>query len=285
MSDSKIITRKAYAKINLSLRLKGKREDGYHEIDTLMALIGLADEIEYANSRTTTIFCDTPGVPTDESNLIMKAVRVFEARYGKKVKQKITLRKRIPHGAGLGGGSSDAATTLLALNEKIGTNYSMEELAAMAAEIGADVSFFLNPVPSRCTGCGEIITPEEALASWSAPVVLLKPAFGSATADVYKRFQSSVQYPAFHYEPQICDGIEMVNDLERPAFEKFPFLGIMKNRMLACEGVKVAMMTGSGSALFAITDSYEHAAAIAAAANREINPTLFAWIGDVNPQN
>lgn len=284
MSDSKIITRRAYAKINLSLRLKGKREDGYHEIDTLMVPIGLADKIEYANSRTTTLFCDTPGVPTDESNLIMKAVRAFEARYGKKVKQKITLHKCIPHGAGLGGGSSDAATTLLVLNEKIGTNYSMEELCAMAAEIGSDVSFFLHPVPSRCSGRGEIITPEETLAMWTSPIVLLKPAFGASTADMYKRFENAKPVPAFRYDAQTCDGIEMMNDLECAAYEKFPFLGMMKNWLLSKEGVKAAMMTGSGSALFALTDNYEHAAAIAAAVHREVNPTVFAWVGDANPQ-
>lgn len=284
MSDSKIMTKRAFAKINLSLRLNGKREDGYHEIDTLMVPIGLADKIEYANSRTTTLICDTPGVPTDESNLILKAVRAFEARYGKKVKQKITLHKCIPHGAGLGGGSSDAATTLLALNEKIGTNYSMEELGEMAAEIGADVSFFLNPVPSRCTGRGEVITPEEKWATWTSPMVLLKPDFGCSTADIYKRLQNAKACPAFRYDPQTCDGEEMVNDLERPAFEKFPFLGMMKNWLLEREGVKAAMMTGSGSAFFALTDHYEHAAAIAAAAHRELNPTLFAWVGDANPQ-
>ena len=103
----------APAKINLSLRVQSKlREDGYHNVDILMAPIDLYDQLDFHNSRTTTLLCDTPGVPTDESNLVIKAVREFEKSYGRKAKQRITLTKRIPHGAGLGGGSADAAVTV-----------------------------------------------------------------------------------------------------------------------------------------------------------------------------
>ena len=128
----------APAKINLSLKVQGKREDGYHNVDILMAKLDLADELSFHNSRTTTLLCDTPGVPTDESNLVIKAVREFEKAYGRKAKQKITLNKKVPFGAGLGGGSADAAVTLLAVNEIIGTQYTHEELHAMAAAIGSD---------------------------------------------------------------------------------------------------------------------------------------------------
>lgn len=276
-------TREAPAKINLSLRIEGKRDDGYHEVDLLTVRIGLTDTIEYANSRTSLLRCDEPDLPVDENNLIMKAVRVFERSYGKKVKQKMTLTKRIPHGAGLGGGSSDAATTLLALNEILQTNYPIETLREMAAEIGSDVPFFLNPAPTRCSGRGEITEPVPALAGWTRPAVLLKPAFGVSTPDAYKRWADSKELPAFRYGPQMCDGIELVNDLERPVFEKFPFLGMLKNWLLARDGVRASLLSGSGSALFALTDSLEQAETIAEAARREINETLFTWCGRVNP--
>lgn len=276
-------TREAPAKINLSLRIAGKRDDGYHEVDLLTVRIGLADTIEYANSRTSLLRCDVPELPLDEDNLIMKAVRVFERSYGRKAKQKMTLAKRIPHGAGLGGGSSDAATTLLALNEILNTGYPMATLKEMASEIGSDVPFFLDPVPTRCTGRGEITQPVAALAGWTSPVVLLKPAFGVSTPDAYKRWADSQELPTFTYAPQACDGIELVNDLERPVFEKFPFLGFLKNWLLSREGTKAALLSGSGSALFALTETPEQARAIADAAHSEINETLFTWCGLANP--
>ncbi len=275
--------REAPAKINLSLRVAGRRDDGYHDVDIATVRIGLADTLEFANSRTTTLRCNVPGLPVDESNLAMKAVRAFESRYGKKAKQKITLTKNIPYGAGLGGGSSDAAAVLLALNDILETGYSLDELKAMAAEIGSDVAFFLDPVPTRCTGRGEITEPLPALAGWSSPVVLLKPDFGASTPDIYRRWASSQEFDTFAYAPQTVDGVELANDLERPAFEKFPFLGFLKNWLLARDGVKAALLSGSGSALFALTETPEQAAAVAEAALAEINESLFTWHGLANP--
>ncbi len=274
----------APAKINLSLRVLGKREDGFHEVDILMARLDLEDEIGFHNSRTTTLLCDTPGVPTDESNLVFRAVREFEKAYGRKAKQKITLTKRIPHGAGLGGGSSDAAVTLKAVNEIIGTNYDAEELAAMAAALGSDVPFFLNPVVSRCTGRGEIVSPVPELATWSRPIVLLKPQFGVATPTAYRKLHDSHRLRGVPYGVQRLDGIRFVNDLEKPVFAKFPVLGLIKSWLLKQPGVRVAMMSGSGSTLFALTDTPAQARAIAAAALTEIDPTLFTYCGVVNPQ-
>ncbi len=221
-------TYQAPAKINLSLRVQTKlREDGYHNVDILMAPIDLYDQLDFHNSRTTTLLCDTPGVPTDESNLVFKAIREFEKAYGRKAKQRITLTKRIPHGAGLGGGSSDAALTLLAVNEILGTNYDLAELSAMAAQLGSDVPYFLTPVISRCTGRGEIVTPVPELAGWSSPIVLLKPAFGVSTPTAYKGLTCSRRLKGVSYGPQKVDGITLVNDLERPVFSKFPVLAHM----------------------------------------------------------
>lgn len=275
----------APAKINLSLRVSSKvREDGYHNVDILMAPLDLCDTLDFHNSRTTTLLCDTPGVPTDESNLVFKAVREFEKAYGRKAKQRITLTKSIPHGAGLGGGSADAAVTLRALNEILGTNYDDAELGAMAAALGSDVNFFLNPVISRCTGRGEIVTPVPELATWTSPIVLLKPAFGVSTPSAYKALTCSRRHKSVSYGNQKVDDITLVNDLERPVFAKFPVLGMMKMWALQQEGVRAAMMSGSGSTIFALTENAEQAQAIAAAAKAELDPTLFTYCGTVNPQ-
>lgn len=275
----------APAKINLSLRVQSKlREDGYHNVDILMASIDLYDQLDFHNSRTTTLLCDTPGVPTDESNLVIKAVREFEKSYGRKAKQRITLTKNIPHGAGLGGGSADAAITLKAINDILGTNYDMDELGAMAANLGSDVNFFLNPVISRCTGRGEIVKPVPELANWSSPMVLIKPQFGVSTPTAYKALTCSKRFKSVNYGAQKADGITFINELERPVFAKFPILGIMKMWLLQQEGVRVALMSGSGSSLFALTETPEQAQAIAALARAEFGESLFTHCGTVNPQ-
>ena len=275
----------APAKINLSLRVQSKlREDGYHNVDILMASIDLYDRLDFHNSRTTTLLCDTPGVPTDESNLVIKAVREFEKSYGRKAKQRITLTKNIPHGAGLGGGSADAAITLKAINEILGTNYDMDELGAMAANLGSDVNFFLNPVISRCTGRGEIVKPVPELANWSSPMVLIKPQFGVSTPTAYKALTCSKRFKSVNYGAQKADGITFINELERPVFAKFPILGIMKMWLLQQEGVRVALMSGSGSSLFALTETPEQAQAIATLARAEFGESLFTHCGTVNPQ-
>ena len=278
-------TYQAPAKINLSLRVQTKlREDGYHNVDILMAPIDLYDQLDFHNSRTTTLLCDTPGVPTDESNLVFKAIREFEKAYGRKAKQRITLTKRIPHGAGLGGGSSDAALTLLAVNEILGTNYDLAELSAMAAQLGSDVPYFLTPTICRCKGRGEIVTPVPELAGWSSPIVLLKPAFGVSTPSAYKGLTCSRRLKGVSYGPQKVDDITLVNELERPVFAKFPVLAHMKHWLLDQPGTRAALMSGSGSTMFALTETPEQARDIAARALQELAPTLFTHCGTVNPQ-
>lgn len=272
----------APAKVNLSLRILGKRDDGFHEVDLLMARIDLEDQIDIDKARSLSFDCDEPGVPTDDSNLVIKAVREFENSYGRAVKKKITLHKNIPHGAGLGGGSSDAATTLLALNAELGTQFDLAELSAMAARIGSDVPFFLNPVLSRCTGRGEIVTPVTKHTKWRSPIVLIKPSFGVATAEAYSGIHYARRMKGLPYGTQKVDGIELVNDLERPVFAKFPFLGLIKSWLLRQNGVRAAMMSGSGSTIFALTHTLEQARNIAEAAKAELDPTLYTYCGTAN---
>lgn len=273
----------APAKINLSLRVLSKRPDGYHEVDLLMARLDLEDELEFTPAPELELVCNDPTLPVDENNLVLRAVREFEKAYGRRVHCRISLTKRIPHGAGLGGGSSDAAATLVALNEMLGTQYDREELAAMAAAIGSDVPFFINPVISRCTGRGEIVTPEPKLADWQSPVVILKPAFGVSTPDAYKRLHDARRVKGLPYGIQKVRGVGLMNDLERPVFAKFPVLGLLKSWLISKPGVRAAMMSGSGSALFALTDTPEQAQQIALQALDEFDPTLFTWQGTVNP--
>lgn len=288
MSSSSDSVYLAPAKINLSLKIndKKKREDGFHEISTLMAKLDLADELHFHKSTTTSLICDIPGLPTDGSNLVMRAVQEFEKVYGRKVKQRITLTKRVPMAAGLGGGSADAATTLLALNDRLGTQYSHDELREMAAACGSDVAFFIDPVPSLCKGRGEQVRPLTDFGTWSSPIVLLKPQFGVSTKSAYAEYRNSHVRKGFFYEEQsFGDGTpRLVNHLERPVFAKFPFLGMLKNWMLERPGVKGALMSGSGSTMFALTDTPESARKLAEDALAEIDPTLYTYCGVVNPQ-
>lgn len=287
MSSSSDSVYRAPAKINLSLKIddRRKREDGYHEVSTLMAKLDLADELHFHKSITSSLHCDAPGLPTDGTNLVMRAVQEFEKVYGRKVKQKITLSKRVPMAAGLGGGSADAAVTLLALNERLGTQYTPEELREMAAACGSDVAFFINPVVSLCKGRGERVKPIERFATWSSPIVLLKPQFGVSTKLAYGAYRSARRRREFFYDEQTPENApRLVNDLEVPVFAKFPYLGLLKNWMLSRPGVKGALMSGSGSSMFALTDTPEAARKLAEDALAEVDPTLYTYCGVVNPQ-
>ncbi|MFT4177663.1 MAG: 4-(cytidine 5'-diphospho)-2-C-methyl-D-erythritol kinase [Luteolibacter sp.] len=264
------------AKLNLSLKILGKREDGFHAIDTLMVkLPDLTDILTFESAPDFQFTCSSPGVPTDESNLVVKAARLFETALGKPLEVHISLEKRIPHGAGLAGGSSDAASTLLGLNHWHDSPFSIDQLAGMAAEIGSDIPFFLHPGAARCTGRGEIITPVESPPEF--PVLLLKPAFGVSTPDAYRRWQDSSEIPGITYAPQEIDGLLFENDLEHPVFEKHRFLPELKQWLLARPEVRAALMSGSGSTVFAILNDAQDAPSIIDDAKDQLDPTLWSW--------
>ena len=246
---------RAPAKINLSLRVLSRREDGFHEVETLMvALRGVEDLISFDledGVGGVQLSCDDPALPVGEDNLVMRALRLFCSRAGKDFSGKIALEKRIPSGAGLGGGSSDAAATLMALNEISGANLSLTDLHALAGEIGADVAFFIKPEPSWCRGKGEVVTPFAG----SIPdreVLLFKPAFSVATAWAYSRWEQSAQLPGVEYSPQPAPWGDLCNDLERPVFAKHLVLAAMKSWLMDQPEVEFAMMSGSGATVFAI---------------------------------
>jgi len=192
----------APAKINLSLEITRRREDGFHELETLvLPLPGLADELSITPSDQFSLHCETPGVPTDESNLVTKALRIFEREANISCPFQIELTKHVPHGAGLGGGSSDAATTLLALNQLTEANIPVDTLAAWASELGSDVPLFLYQAPCQCSGRGEIITPTSV--DWPYTLVLFKPAFDIPTPWAYSRWRDSQELPDIDYSEQV----------------------------------------------------------------------------------
>jgi 4-diphosphocytidyl-2-C-methyl-D-erythritol kinase len=272
------LTLHAPAKLNLSLRVLGKRADGFHEIDTLMVkLPGLKDQLDFADSGTFSFHCDEPGVPGDAQNLVVKAVRAYETAAGIPCNFAITLKKNIPHGAGLAGGSSDAATTLLGLDQLNGGKLGPQRLHEIATSLGSDVPFFLSPGAARCTGRGEIITllpPPPPLR-----VLLLKPWFSVPTPDAYGRWAGSKEIPGIQYTAQEIDGIPLVNDLERPVFEKHRFLAELKQWFLNRDETVAALLCGSGSTVFAVLNETADPEALAKCARHELDPGLWHWSG------
>jgi 4-diphosphocytidyl-2-C-methyl-D-erythritol kinase len=255
------ITLAAPAKINLSLRILGKRPDGFHEIETLMAPLSLADEIEvtHAAGREIRFTCNDPDLPTGSENLCVKAAEAFREATGLEHGIAISLMKRIPHGAGLGGGSSDAATVLRGFNELFGHPLVDEELHQLAGRLGSDVPFFLEEGPRWCRGRGELLEPAESLPE--RQFLLIKPPFPVSTAWAYKHYERRAEHVERRYRPpsdllagapQFLGGIPLVNDLEAAVFEKFLLLPVIKSWLQEQAEVESAFMTGSGSTMVAI---------------------------------
>jgi 4-diphosphocytidyl-2-C-methyl-D-erythritol kinase len=244
------MNRVARAKINLSLRILGKRGDGFHEIDTLIAPIALADELEFTDAPAFAFSCSDASLPTDDSNLAVRAARLFAERTGQPTNVQIHLEKRIPHGAGLGGGSSDAAAVLRALNERANDVLSLADLTALAAQLGSDVPFFLHDSAARCRGRGEIVEPCPLEVAYR--LLLIKPPFPVPTPWAYRRWLDSKELPEVSYAPQRLAWGDLENDLERPVFEKYLFLAALKSWLAAQTEVAGALMSGSGSTSFAV---------------------------------
>ena len=243
----------APAKINLSLKILGRRDNGFHDLDTLIAPISLYDEIRIDKGRPGNgieFRCDDPSVPPGNDNLVVRAAKAFFETTEIEPAVSIELQKKIPHGAGLGGGSSDAASVLLALNELFDAKLSRQTLARMAEPIGSDVPFFVFQSAARCKGRGEIVTPIKLKRRFS--LLLLKPAFAVSTGWAYSRWQDSREIPGVRYGAQEFFDQTFVNDLERPVFEKFVFLAQLKMYLLSQSEVGAALMSGSGPTMFAV---------------------------------
>lgn len=238
---------RSYAKINWSLRITGKRADGYHDLETLFQAISLHDLLTFRPSDRMTLTCDDKTIPPDESNLILRAARALDSP-----PLEIALQKRIPAGGGLGGGSSNAAATLLAIDRMFAMNTPRERLHDIALGLGSDVPFFLVGGTAYATGRGENLVPLPAAAP--IPLLLLFPEERVATKEAFARIRSYSQPAGLqHYREAVAGDLLshadlLVNDFEAAIFEVHPHLRELKERLLRT-GAAWAGMTGSGSTI------------------------------------
>jgi 4-diphosphocytidyl-2-C-methyl-D-erythritol kinase len=248
---------RAPAKVNLRLKVLGKRADGFHEIETVMQRIGLWDIIRVELAvKGLEVHC--PGFPDleGEQNLIWQAVRLLEEESNQRLSFRIYLKKRIPLGAGLGGGSSDAAAVLSGINDFLGRPVSARRLTELAGDLGSDIPFFLTRQTSLARGRGEILEPLPDFPVWW--YVLVYPGFPLATRWVYQE----VKIPLTEKKQYINikslktglngPGIDFLeNDLEKAVLAHYPLLSRVKEALLA-QGSLGALMTGSGSTVFGL---------------------------------
>lgn len=268
------VTVQSPAKINWTLAVLGRRPDGFHEIESLVSAITLADTLHFTES-------DQPGVsiqchnelgraaddiPTDQRNLIHQAAIRLAGRIGRDCRVRCELVKRIPAGGGLGGGSSNAAATLLALNAWWHAGLSVEQLMEIGAELGSDVPLFLHDGPVVMRGRGERL--EAAGLPWDGWIVLLVPDFGTSTAQVYRAWQdgSALKPDSGRHRDAQLSAVQWLqrtyNMLEQPARQVYPQLGALAETLEKLAGRPVRL-SGSGSTMYTIFDDQQQAGAFA----------------------
>ena len=253
---------KAYAKINIALNVVSRREDGYHNLDMVMAPLDLHDSIEVMlmpATYVTTVTCDDFDLAADDYNLCSIAVTKMREFYQFKEQFRIHIHKRIPMSAGLGGGSSDAAATVRAIISLLKLKVKETDIIRICRSIGSDVPFFYHQIPARVSGTGEILTPIKIAKPYY--VLLVKPNIGLKTKQVFEQFdKTSVEQRDI--EPVIrslelgCDDLlaqTMFNHLETTSIDICPIIGTIKQSLLD-DGLSLVMMTGSGSTVFALSN-------------------------------
>lgn len=259
----------AYAKINLTLKVLGKREDGYHELETVMQTIALHDVLTLTECKDNIKLTVEGMAPVGEDNLVYRAAKLIQKQCGCQKGVQINLVKNIPMEAGLAGGSTDAAATLIGLNKLWKLELNLNELLRLGEKLGADVPFCLYRGTALAQGKGEILTPLKAVPKMG--IVLIKPSFGVSTADVFQRFSKASLGKRPNTQAMI-NAVEegnvteiahnLANDLEYVTLEMYPELNKIKMQLesLAVEGV---LMSGSGPTIFALTKDEETASYIA----------------------
>jgi 4-diphosphocytidyl-2-C-methyl-D-erythritol kinase len=262
-------------KVNLVLNILGKRPDGFHKLETLMQPVPLHDRLTLRQAgKGITLRCDHPDLAVDASNLVFRAAAAFFEATGLEAAVEIQLEKHIPLAAGLGGGSGNAAATLVGLNQLFDCPLAVPGLHEVAARLGSDVPFFLEPGPALATGRGERIArlePFQALEG--AHILLIHPGFGISTAWAYEKlaqFPQALNGTAGRAN-QVAEllrsgdlapaGRQFYNSLEAPALHKYPLLVLFREFLLE-KGAEAALMSGSGSTVFGLTRSQAAANAL-----------------------
>jgi 4-diphosphocytidyl-2-C-methyl-D-erythritol kinase len=254
----------AAAKVNLVLEVLGKRDDGYHELVTVMQAVDLSDRITIEEADVLELRSRSTAVPADDRNLALRAAAALRDAAGISRGARITLDKRIPVAAGLGGGSADAAAVLLGLNRLWRLRWPAARLDEVATGLGMDVPFFLRGGTALATGRGERI---ERLRSSSLGLVLVNPRFEVSTAEMYGRVTPEM-YSDGQHAKMLCGGLgqrsaarvaaSLYNGLQEAAVVAYPPIGRIRAALLAA-GALGALMSGSGPTVFGVARSFDHA--------------------------
>ena len=269
----------APCKINLFLRIVRKREDGFHELASLFQTVSLMDTLDFweeppdeaeplCSMEVSRDSFGREGIPTDESNLVMRALQLFADKTGEKRRIHCRLHKAVPAQAGLGGGSGDCATALFAANKLAGFPATEQQLIEWSGELGSDISFFFSRGSAYCTGRGEIIEPVSPLPATA--LYLVKPDYGCSTPEVFKALGLKPGESLDGPEPrEMLDafakgdtvvGAPYLNDLEPPAFAVAPQLKALRDD-LGSYGFSHVLMSGSGSTIFCVGEPSDDAKA------------------------
>lgn len=278
------------AKINVFLRIVRKRPDGYHELETVMLPLDFGDIITLENRKSGLLLeCDHPGLAADDTNIALRAAKLLAEHSGVNRGARITLRKRTPLAAGLGGGSSNAAAVLAGLNRLWQLNLADKALHHLAAQLGSDVNFFLARGAAVCRGRGEIIEPVEC--KFSGTILLVNPGFGIATKWAYDRWEKTIAGARLTgTTPEVSlllralaeddlDGVArgLFNSLEAPSVRKFPVLQLLKDTLCA-HGAVGALMSGSGATVFGLFAEKDKAERAAQRAREQFGPSIWTSV-------
>lgn len=276
----------SFAKINLGLRVGDKRPDGYHDIETVFQTISLADELTFEAGETLVLASDDPSMPTDGNNIIVKAAALLSERAGLKAGASIFLKKRIPSPGGLGGGSSNAAVTLLALNYLWEMNFSIAELASIGSGLGADVPFFLTGGTAKGSGRGDMI--ESIAEEFSSPgMVIVTPDVAISTSQAYRliaeynltkiKADNNLNVCRFGAGALVPSAATLINDFENPIFALYPEISDVKHWLLD-NGASAAVMSGSGASVAGFFDNEETRQTAMKALGQKVNWRSFAVV-------
>ena len=285
------LERTSPCKINLLLNILGRRPDGFHELETVMQPVNLCDHLRFTRQgKGIQLTCSEPTLPVDSSNLVHRAATAFLQTVQITDGIRIHLEKKIPLAAGLGGGSSNAAITLLSLNELFGQPLAQIRLAELAATLGSDIPFFLQTHPALATSRGDKIVPLGFFpALRGAAVLLIYPGFGISTAWAYQQlahFPAALNGRAGRAAELISllqttdlaqAGAAFYNALEAPALHKYPLLALFQE-FLRGNGATATLMSGSGSTTFALFQNKATAERAVETLRRQFGPTCWTAI-------